>query len=173
MDFMTALPRIPSGHEVVWMIVDRLMKSAHFIPLRVECSLEKIADIYVQEIMRLHGVPVDIVSDRDPRLVSCFWQSMHDALGTELQFSTAFHPQTDGQSKRTIENLQDMLRACALDFSREWDKYLYLVEFAYNNSYQATIQMPPFEDLYGRKCWSLLHWDKVGEWTLLGPELVQ
>ena len=96
-------------------------------------------DIYVWEIVKLHGVPVDIVSDKDPRFVSRFRQSLHEALGTKLQFGTAFHPQTDGQSERTIQILKDMLSVCALDFGREWDKYLYLVEFAYNNSYQATI----------------------------------
>ena len=139
MDFITALPRTRSGHEVVWVIVDRLTKLTHFVPLRVGCSLEKLANIYVREVVRLHGVPVEIVSNRDPRIVSHFWKSLHEALGTELQFSTAFHPQTDGQSERTIQILEDMLRACALDFEGEWDKYLYLVEFAYNKSYQVTI----------------------------------
>ena len=107
MDFISALPRTSSGHEVVWVIVDRLTKSAHFIPLRVECSLSKLADIYVKEIVRLHGVPVEITSDRDPRFVSRFWRSLHEAMGTKLQFSTAFHPQTDGQSERTIQTLED------------------------------------------------------------------
>ena len=92
MDFVTALPRTPSGYEVVWVIVDRLTKSAHFIPLRVGCSLEKMAQLYIREIVRLHGVPVDIVSDRDPRFISRFWQSLDETLGTKLQFSTAFHP---------------------------------------------------------------------------------
>ena len=173
MDFVSALPRTPSGYEVVWVIVDRLTKSAHFIPLRVGCPLAKMADIYVKEIVRLHGVPKEITSDRDPRFVSRFWRSLHKALGTKLQFSTAFHPQTDGQSERTIQILEDMLRACALDFGGKWDDHLYLVEFAYNNSYQATIQMAPFEALYGRKCTSPLHWDEVGERVLLGPDLVQ
>ena len=91
----------------------------------------------------------------------------------KLQFSTAFHPQTDGQSERTIQILEDMLRVCALDFEGEWDKYLYLMEFGCNNSYQATIQMAPFEALYGRKCRSPLHWDEVGDRALLGPELVK
>ena len=96
MDFVTALPRKPSEHEVMWVKVDRLTKSAHFIPLRVGCSLEKLVDIYVREIVRLHGVLVEIVSDRDLRFVSHFWQSLHEALGTRLQFSTTFHPQIDG-----------------------------------------------------------------------------
>ena len=94
-------------------------------------------------------------------------------MGTKLQFSTAFHLQTDGQSERTIQTLEDMLRACALDFRGSWDKHLPLVEFAYNNSFQATIQMAPYEALYGRKCRSPLHWDEVGEQDILGPDLVQ
>ena len=172
MDFVSALPRTPSANEKVWVIVDRLTKSAHFIPLKLGCSMEKLARVYIREIIRLHGVPESIVSDRDPRFVSRFWKSLHEALGTRLDFSTAYHPETDGQSERTIQTLEDMLRACALDFGGRWDEHLPLVEFAYNNSYQATIGMPPFEALYGRKCRSPLHWDEVGERALVGPELV-
>ena len=172
MDFVTALPRTKKGHNMVWVVVDRLTKVAHFIPLRTGCSLEKLAEIYVREIVRLHDVPLTIVSDRDTRFVSRFWRSLHEALGTMLRFSIAFHPQTDGQSEHTIQMLEDMLRACALDFEDEWDKHLPLVEFSYNNSYQSTIGMPPYEALYGRKCRSPLHWDDVGERVLVGPELV-
>ena len=109
--------------------------------------------------MRLHGVPVSIVSDRDPRFTSRFWPSFQTALGTRLHFSTTFHPQTDGQSERTIQTLEDMLRACVMEFRGIWDTHLALMEFAYNNSYQAIIEMAPFEALYGRK--------------LVGLELVQ
>ena len=137
---------------MVWVIVDRLTKCAHFIPLKTGFTMEKLAQTYVEEIVRLHGIPLSIVSDRDPRFVSRFWKSLHEALGSKLQFSTAFHPQTDGQSERTIQTLEDMLRACALDFGGKWDRHLPLVEFTYNNSYQATIGLPPYEALYGRKC---------------------
>ena len=173
MDFVTALPRTPAGHEAVWVVVDRLTKSAHFIPIKMTYPLEKLARLYIREIVRLHGIPKTIVSDRDPRFVSRFWKSLHQAMGTRLSFSTAFHPQTDGQSERTIQILEDMLRSCALDFEGRWDEHLYLAEFAYNNSYQATIQMAPFEALYGRRCRSPLHWDEVGERPLLGPDMVQ
>ncbi|OMO58913.1 reverse transcriptase [Corchorus capsularis] len=173
MDFVSGLPRSPRGHESVWVIVDRLTKSAHFIALKVGYSLEKLAALYVREIVRLHGVPVSIVSDRDSRFVAEFWGSLHKALGTKLNFSTAFHPQTDGQSERTIQILEDMLRACAIDMKGAWDDHLPLVEFAYNNSYQASIQMAPYEALYGRKCRSPVCWDEVGERKLLGPEIVQ
>ena len=134
------------------MIVDKLTKSAHFIPIRNSDSLDKLAQLYVREIIRLHGTLVSIVSDRDPRFTSRFWPSLHNALGTKLHFSTTFHPQTDGQSERTIQTLEDMLRACVMEFRGSWDTHLPLMEFAYNNSYQASIGMAPYEALYGRKC---------------------
>ena len=155
------------------MIVDRFTKSAHFLPVNVKDSLEKLAKLYVDEIVRLHGVPVSIVSDRDPRFTSRFWPSLQSALGTHLHFSTSFHPQTDGQSERTIQTLEDMLRACVMEFKGSWDTHLALMEFAYNNSYQASIDMAPFEALYGRKCKTPVCWDEVGERRLISPELVQ
>ena len=154
------------------MIVVRLTKSAYFLPINVEDSLEKLAQLYVDEIVRLHGVPVSIVSDIDPRFTSRFWPSLQTTLGTCLHFSTIFHPQTDGQSERTIQTLEDMLRACVMEFKGSWDTHLALMEFAYNNSYQDSIEMAPFEALYGRKCRTPLCWDEVGEIRLVGPELV-
>jgi hypothetical protein len=94
-------------------------------------------------------------------------------MGTKLNFSTAFHPQTDGQSERTIQTLEDMLRACVLDFKGSWSQYIPLIEFAYNNSYQASIKMVPYKAFYGRRCRSPLYWDEVGERQLMGPELIQ
>uniref|UniRef100_A0A2N9GSB9 Integrase catalytic domain-containing protein n=2 Tax=Fagus sylvatica TaxID=28930 RepID=A0A2N9GSB9_FAGSY len=173
MDFVTGFPRTPSGNDSIWVIVDRLTKSAHFLAIKVGLSLERLAKLYVDEIVRLHGVPVTIVSDRDRRFVSQFWKKLHMAMGTNLNFSTAFHPQTDGQSERTIQILEDMLRACAIDFKGSWEGHLPLVEFAYNNSYQASIQMAPYEALYGRKCRSPICWDDIGERKILGPEIVQ
>ena len=173
MDFVVGLPRSQRGNDAIWVIVDRLTKSAHFLPIRRTHSLEKLAELYVNEIVRLHGVPVSIVSDRDPRFTSSFWKSLHRAMGTKLTFSTAFHPQTDGQSERTIQTLEDMLRACILDFKGSWEKHLPLVEFSYNNSFHASIGMAPYEALYERKCRSPSHWDEVGERKLLGPEILQ
>ena len=106
----------------------------------------------MQEIFRLHGVPVSIVSDRDIRFVSHFWDSLQRSLGSKLKFNTTFYPQADGQSERTILILKDMLRACKLDFKGSWDDHLHLMEFFYNNSYLASIQVTPYETLYGRKC---------------------
>ena len=173
MDFVTGLPRTQSGHDAIWVIVDRLTKSAHFIATNNTYSLERYARLYVDEIVRLHGTPVSIVSDRDPRFTSRFWPKLQDAMGTRLHFSTAFHPQTDGQSERTIQTLEDMLRACVMEFKGSWDNYLALIEFAYNNSYQSSIGMAPYEALYGRKCRTPICWDEVGERRLIGLEIVQ
>jgi hypothetical protein len=153
--------------------IDRLTKSDHFLPIKVTYRLDKLAELYVLEIVKLRGVPISIVSDRDPWFTSRFWDRLQSAMGTKLNFSTTYHPQTDGQSERTIQTLEDMLRLCVLDFKGNWTCYLPLVEFAYNNSFQATIGMAPFEALYGRKCRSSLYWDDVGERQLLGPEMVQ
>jgi hypothetical protein len=173
MDFVVCLPRASSGQYAIWVIVDRLTKSAHFIPYKISDSMQKMAELYIREIVRLHGVPNSIVSGRDPRFTSKFWGRLQDAMGTRLNFSTAYHPQTDGQSERTIQILKDMLRLCVLDFKGNWINFLPLVEFAYNNNFQATIGMAPYEALYGRKCRSPLYWDEVGEKQLLGLEIVQ
>ena len=173
MDFVTGLPRTQRKHDAIWVIVDRLTKSTHFLPVNVEDSLEKLAQLYVDEIVRLHGVPVLIVSDRDPRFTFRFWPRLQAALGTRLHCSTAFHPQIDGRSERTIQTLEDMLRSCVIEFKGSWDTHLALMEFAYNNSYHASIEMAPFEALYGRKCRTPMCWDEVGERRLVGPELVQ
>ena len=170
---MTGLPRTQRQHDAIWVIVDRLTKSAHFLPVSNDEPLEKLAQLYVEEIVRLHSVPISIVSDRDPRFISRFWSSLQDAMGTRLHFSTTFHPQTDGQSERTIQTQEDMIRACVKKFKGSWDTHLSLMEFAYNNSYQSSIGMTPFEALYGRKCRTPVCLDEVGERRLIGPELVQ
>ena len=112
--------------------------------------------------MRRHGVPVSIVSDQGPRFTSRFWPSLQTALGTRLHFSITFHPRTDVQLERTIQTLEDMLRAYVMEFKGSWDTHLALMEFAYNNNYQDSIEMAPFEALYGRKCRTPVCWDEVG-----------
>ncbi|KAL5739512.1 hypothetical protein ACOSQ2_028692 [Xanthoceras sorbifolium] len=161
-----------SGHDTIWVIVDRLTKSAHFLPIRKYYSMDKLAQLYVDEIVRLHGTPVSIVSDRDPTFSSRFWPSLQKALGTRFNFSTAFHPHTDGPLERTIQTLEDMLRACVMEFKGSGDTHLLLMEFAYNNSYQSSIGMAPYEALCGRKCRTPVCWDEVGERKLIGPEIV-
>ncbi|GJS54008.1 putative reverse transcriptase domain-containing protein [Tanacetum coccineum] len=173
MDFVTKLPRTSSGHDIIWVIVDRLTKSAYFLPMCEDYKMERLARLYLNEIVARHCVPVSIISNHDRLFTSRFWQSMQEALGTRLDMSTAYHPQTDGQSERTIQTLEDMLRACVLDFGGSWDVHLPLVEFSYNNSYHASVRCAPFEALYGRKCRSPIMWAEAGEGQLIGPELVQ
>ncbi|GKD61842.1 putative reverse transcriptase domain-containing protein [Tanacetum coccineum] len=136
MDFITKLPRTRSGYDVIWVIVDRLTKSAHFLAIREDYNMEKLA---------------------------------RDAL----DMSTAYHPQTDGQSERTIQTLEYMLRACVIDFGGSWDTHLPLAEFSYNNRYHSSIRCAPFKALYGRKCRSPVLWAEIGESSLIEPELVQ
>ncbi|KAI3808261.1 hypothetical protein L1987_24210 [Smallanthus sonchifolius] len=172
-DFITKLPRTFSGHDSIWVIIDRLTKSAHFLPIREDYRVEKLARIYIDEIVSRHGIPLNIISDRDWRFTSRFWQSLQSALGTRLDLSTAYQPQTDGQTERTIQTLEDMLRACVIDFCGNWDSHLPLIEFSYNNSYHTSINMAPFEALYGRKCRSLICSNEIGEAQITGPELIQ
>lgn len=173
MDFIEGLPTSHHNHNAIWVIVDRLTKSAHFLPVRSNFTSEQYAKLYIAEMVKLHGIPLSIVSDRDPNFVSGFWKSFQQALGTELYLSTAYHPQTDGQTERVNQILEDMLRACVLDFKGNWEEYLPLSEFAYNNSYQKTIGMAPFEALYGRPCRSPVCWLGVGEKSFLGPEFIK
>ncbi|GJY48255.1 putative reverse transcriptase domain-containing protein [Tanacetum coccineum] len=158
MDFVTKLPRTQSGNDTIWVIVDRLTKSAHFLPMRETDPMDKLARLYLKEVVTRHGIPVSIICDRDPRFASNFWRSFQKAMGTQLDMSTAYHPQTDGQSERTIQTLEDMLRACVIDFGNGWERHLPLIEFSYNNSYHASIKAAPFEALYGQKCRSPICW---------------
>nr|GEZ35084.1 putative reverse transcriptase domain-containing protein [Tanacetum cinerariifolium] len=150
MDFVTKHPKSSQGCNTIWVIVDRLTKSAIFTPIRETDPMDKLARIYLKEV-----------------------RSLQNALGTRLDMSTAYHPKTNGQSERTIQSLEDMLRACAIDFGKGWVNYLPLVKFSYNNSYHASIKAAPFEALYGRKCRSPICWTEVGEAQILGPKLIQ
>nr|GFA09126.1 putative reverse transcriptase domain-containing protein [Tanacetum cinerariifolium] len=172
MDFITKLPKTTNGYDTIWVIVDRLTKSAHFLPMRENDPMEKLMKLYMKEVVTRHGVLVSILSDRDGRFTSLFWRALHKALGTRLDMSTAYHPETDGQSERTIQTLEDMLRACVIDFGKIWDRHLPLVEFSYNNSYHTSIKAAPFEALYGRKCRSPVCWAKVGDAQITGPEII-
>nr|GFB53711.1 reverse transcriptase domain-containing protein [Tanacetum cinerariifolium] len=130
MDFVTKLSKTAAWQDTIWVIVDRLTKSAHFLPMREDDTLDKLTRQYLKEVVSRHGVPVSIISDRDGRFTLNFWRSLNKALGTRLDMSTAYHPETDGQSERTIQTLEDMLRACILNFGKGWDKHLPLVEFS-------------------------------------------
>ncbi|GJZ41116.1 putative reverse transcriptase domain-containing protein [Tanacetum coccineum] len=167
MDFITKLPRTRSGHDAIWVVVDRLTKSAHFLAIREDYSMEKLVRLYTDEIVARHGVPVSIIYDRDARFTSRLWQTFQKALGTRLDMITAYHPQTDGHSERIIQTLEDMLRACVIDFGGSWDVHLQLAEFSYNNSYHTSIRCAPFEALYGRKCRRKPLEFKVGDRVML------
>ncbi|GJT09623.1 putative reverse transcriptase domain-containing protein [Tanacetum coccineum] len=173
MDFITKLPKSSQGFDTIWVIVDRLTKSAHFLQIRENDPLDKLVRLYLNKIVARHGIPASIICDRDGRFTLNFWRSFQKALGTNISMSTAYHPETDGQSERTIQTLEDMLRACVIDFGKGWVKHLPLAEFSYNNSYHASIKAAPYEALYGRKCRSPVCWAEVGEAQLTGPELIQ
>ncbi|GKB66117.1 reverse transcriptase domain-containing protein [Tanacetum coccineum] len=148
MDFITKLPKTSSGQDAIWVIVDRLTKSTHFLPMKETDSMKKFTRQYLKEVESRHGVPVSIISDLDSKFTSHLWKSLNKALGTQLDMSTAYHLQMDGQSERTIQTLEDMLRACVIDFGKGWDRHLPLVEFSYNNSYHTSIKAAPFEALW-------------------------
>lgn len=145
-----------------------MTKVAHFLPVKEDIRADQLADLYLKEILRLHGAPKSIVSDRGSLFMSHFWQQMHKSIGTKLDYSTAYHPQTDGQTERVNQILEDMLRACVLKYGSDWEKCLPHVEFSYNNSYQASIKMSSFEVLYGRPCNTPLMWSEPSERSFFG-----
>ncbi|GJZ09012.1 putative reverse transcriptase domain-containing protein, partial [Tanacetum coccineum] len=151
MDFITKLPKSLHGFDTIWVIMDRLTKSAHFLPIRENDPLDKLARLYFNRIVARHGIPASIICDRDGRFTSNFWRSFQKALGTYISMSTSYHPKTDGQSERTILTLEDMLRACVIDFGKGWVKHLPLAEFSYNNSYYASIKAAPYEAVNNEK----------------------
>jgi hypothetical protein len=172
MDFIVGLPNTSQRHDSIWVIVDRLTKTAHFIPVHTTYTARKYAEIYLDQIVCLHGIPKTIISDRGAQFVTRFWEQFQQTLGTKLIRSSAYHPQTDGQTERINQILEDMLRACVIQYDKHWDKCLALAEFSYNNSYRSSIKMAPFEDLYGRQCRTPLNWSQTGEREIFGPDLV-
>ncbi|WVZ93795.1 LOW QUALITY PROTEIN: hypothetical protein U9M48_039750 [Paspalum notatum var. saurae] len=172
MDFIVGLPHTQKGYDSIWVIIDRLTKSAHFIPVKTTYRAKQYAELYVSRIVSLHGIPRTITSDRGSLFVSRFWEQLQDALGTNLIRSSTYHPQTSGQVERVNQILEDMLRTCALTYSTKWDECLPLAEFAYNNSYQKSLEMAPFEALYGRRCRTPLNWSEPGEPVTFGPDSV-
>jgi hypothetical protein len=172
MDFIVGLPNTSRHHDLIWVIVDRLTKVAHFLPVHTTNKAQKYAELYIDRIVCLHGLPRTIVSDRGAPFVARFWEQLQESLGTKLIRSSAYHPQTDGQTERVNQILEDMLRACVIDCGKNWDKNLSLAEFAYNNSYQSSLKMAPFEALYGRRCRTPLNWSQPREREVFVPHLV-
>eukprot|EP00253_Pinus_taeda_P010727 PITA_10727 len=173
MDFITGLPKTKRNNDSIMVVVDKLSKVAHFIPVQSTYKAVQIAHVFMQNIFRLHGLPKTIISDRDVKFTSAFWRALFAELGTQLNFSTAYHPQTDGQTERVNQIVEDMLRACVMQKPAQWEDYLHLVEFAYNNGYHTSIQMSPFEVLYGRKCRTPTNWSSPEDKLRLGPEMLK
>lgn len=161
MDFIISLRKMRFHHDALFVIIDYLTKVAHFILENTLDDAPTVAHKFIKEIVTLHGFPEIIVSDRDPKFTSLFWRTLHQAFGTKLNMSLAYHPQTDGQIKRVNRVLKDMLQMYCMDQKIKWEDYLYLVEFAYNNSYHSSLGMAPFEVLYGRKYKTPLSWDNL------------
>ena len=144
------------------MIVDRMTKSSRFLAVKTTYSEQDYAKLYLTEIVRLHGVALSINLYRGPQFTSHFLKSFQKGFGTQVNLSTTFHPQTDGQADHTIQTLEDMLRSCVIDFKGSWDDHLRLIEFAYNNSYHSSIQIAPYEALYRRRSRFPVCWFEVG-----------
>jgi hypothetical protein len=172
MDFIVGLPTMQSVYGSIWVIIDRFSKVAHFIPVKTKYKGAKLAELYIARIVCLHGVHKKIVSDRGTQSTSRFWEKLHEDMDTKLNFSLTYHAQTDGQTERVNQILEDMLRAYALKDKKSWDKCLPYVEFSYNNSCQKSLKMSPFEVLYGCKCRTPLFWSEPGENQVFGPEIL-
>jgi hypothetical protein len=173
MDFIDGLPCTQAGYDSIWVIMDRLTKAAHFISVKTTYSGAKLVELYMYWIVCLHGVPKKIVSDIGSQFSCKFWEKLHESMDTKLNFSSAYHPQTDGQTERTNQILEDMLRGCTLKYGKSWDKSLPYAKFLYNNSYQASIEMAPFESLYERQCIIPLFWSQTGESQVFRPEVLR
>jgi hypothetical protein len=173
MDFIVGLPRTQRGYDSIWVIVDRLTKVAHFIPVKTTYTGPQLAELYILRIVCLHGVPKKIVSNRGTQFTSKFWERLHESMDMKLNFSLTYHPQTDGQTERVNQVLEDMLRACALQYGRSWHKSLPYAEFSYNNSYQESLKMAQFEMLYGWRCRTPIFWNETGEQQVFGPDIIQ
>jgi hypothetical protein len=172
MDFIMSLLLSAHKCESIWVIVDRLTKSAHFIPVHNKYRIEKYAKIYISHVLCLHGVPKMIISNRGLQFVAPFGEQLHTSLGTHLTHSLAYHPQMDSQIERVNQILEDMLRTCMMKHQGSWDKNLPWAEFSYNYSYRESLKMAPFEVLYGRRCHTPLNWIELGEKMNFGPDLI-
>ena len=160
------------GNDAIFVVIDKLSKVVHFLPIKESITAAQLAELYTSRIVSLHGIPQLISSDRGSIFTSKFWYSFQKAMGTNICFSTTFHPQTSGQVERVNQILEDMLRACVISFGMKWEDCLPYAEFSYNNSFQASSGKAPFEILYGRKCRTPLNWSETGERQLLGNDLI-
>jgi transposase InsO family protein len=168
-DFITKFPRTTRQHDSIMVVVDKLTKVAHFVLVNMTHTIDNIVEICMKEIFRSHGIPKEIVSDRDTEFTSNFLRGLFKGFGTNLNFSKTYHPESHGKKERVNQVIQDMLRIYVMNKPSKWEDYLHLVEFVYNNGYQASLKMSPFEALYGIKCNTPISWDNPTDIVILGP----
>jgi hypothetical protein len=173
MEFITKVTRTRKQHDSIMVVVDKLTKVAHIIPINITHEVANIVYIYLKEIAQLHGMPKTIVSNRDPKLTSNFWKVLFKGFGKNMHFSIAYHPESDGQIERVNQVIEHMIRMYVMDKPSKWEDYLHFIEFAYNNVYQASLKMSPFEALYGRKCNKPMSWDNPADRAMVGSELLR
>eukprot|EP00253_Pinus_taeda_P026205 PITA_26205 len=172
MDFITGLPKSNKNNDSIMVVVDKLSTSAHFIPVQSTYRVAQIAHVFMKNIFKLHGLPKTIISYCDVKFTSVFWKTLFEELETQLSFSTTYHPQTDGQTGWVNQVVEDMLRAYVMQKPNKWEDYLHLVEFSYNNGYHTSLQMSPFEALYGRKCHTPSSWSGPKDRLRLALEML-
>lgn len=170
MDFIIGLPRKVRQHDSMMVMVNKLSKLAHFIPVKTTYSASEVTQVFIREIMRLPGVLKNIMSDMDAKFASKFWKELFACLGTKLAFSTSYHPQKNGHPERVNSILEDMLRMYMMHQQRRWEEYFPLVEFTYNNYYQESLRMHPFKALYGQSCNTPISWSDPMNRVLNGPD---
>ena len=167
------LSRTVKLHYSIMVVVDKIMKDVHFIPLKTMHKASEVVDIFMKEVAQLHGIPKTTVSDRDPKFTSNFWKGLFKGFRTNLNFSTVYHPESDGQTERVNRVIEDILRMYVMDKPSRWEDYLHLVEFAYNNGYHASLKMSPFEALYSKRCNTPVNWDNPADSKVVGPEFLK
>jgi hypothetical protein len=168
MDFIVGLPHTSRGYNSIWV----LTKSAHFIPVSITYRVGQYGELYMSHIVRYHGILKTIISNRGSIFVACFWEELHDCLGTHLIYNSAYHPQIDMQTEWVNQIIKDMSHACVLNDGLKWDKHLPLAQFSYNNSYQQSIKMSSFKALYGWHYRTPLSWSESDERLIFGPDIV-
>ena len=171
-DFITGLLKRKKKNDSIFVVIDKMSKAAHFIPVKSTYKALNIVNIFLKEIFRLHGIPKAIISDRDVKFIGNFWRSVFSRLEMQLKFSTAYHLQMDGQTERVNQIVEDMLRMYVMNNPTKWEDYLYLANFAYKNGYQDSSKMSHFEVLYGWKCRAPVTWDSPVDRLMLGPDLL-
>jgi hypothetical protein len=173
MDFITGLPKLTKQNDAIMVVVEKLSKAIHLIPIKSTCNAIYIASIFLKEIFRLHGMPKEIISDRDTKFTSNFWKYLFAGFEIKLLFSTSYHPQTNGQTNRLNQVLEDMLRMHVMHHPKKWEDYLPLLEFSYNNGYKESLKMSPFEALYDRQCKIPISWDNLVYQITISPDMLK